>query len=69
MLFHLLIAVVGVIGLAWFWIAVQAIARRQSPGMARDCDVLECRMCSKGSCLCGIDEYESCATRGLDAAK
>jgi hypothetical protein len=68
MLYHLLIAVVGVVGLVLVWVAVQAIVRRQSPELARHCDVLECKMCGTGGgCLSGPEEYQSCAARGLDA--
>ncbi len=43
--YHMLIAGAGVVGLMLLWVAVQAVVRRQSPGMTGDEDVLACRSC------------------------
>ena len=45
MLYHLLIAVAGVVGLFSIWIGVQALVRRGSAEFASDSDVLSCRTC------------------------
>lgn len=48
MIYHLLIAVAGVVGLMFVWLAVQSLVRRRSPEFAgaADADVLACRTCS-----------------------
>ncbi len=45
MFYHLLIAVIGVVGLIGIWVGVQTLVRRGSPEMGHDTDVLACRSC------------------------
>lgn len=52
MLYHLLITVGAILVFMVGWWLVQLLVRRNSPGIADDCDILEdkmsCRSCGKG---------------------
>lgn len=56
MLLHLLIGVGGVVALAVAWVCVQEWVRRETPGAAPDCDMLQhlahhCHGCAhEGEC-------------------
>lgn len=55
MMYHILVAVVGIVLLSVLWIGVQALVRKQSPGLPEDADVLACTLCDPdGTCHCGI---------------
>jgi hypothetical protein len=64
MWYSALMAVGGIIGLMALWIAVQELARRQTPGAAPDSDMLEhyahgCHSCiSEGNCTFDPDDKE-----------
>ncbi|UCG52223.1 MAG: hypothetical protein JSW58_01315 [Candidatus Latescibacterota bacterium] len=45
MLYHLLVAVIGVVGLVGVWLGVQALARRGGPEFGPESDVLACKTC------------------------
>lgn len=46
MFYHLLVAVVVIVALIGGWMAVQALARRQSPDPCDEPDVLACKTCA-----------------------
>lgn len=53
-MYHLLVAVAGVVGLATLWLGVQLLVRFVSR-LSRGADVLACWMCEhNGSCNCGL---------------
>ena len=55
MVYHLLIALSGIVIMVLLWVGVQALVRRQAPEIAADEDVLRCGMCGvDGTCLCGL---------------
>lgn len=54
--YHLLIASAGIVALSIAWIAVQALARRQSP---EACDGPEVRLCNS----CASERAERCGIR------
>lgn len=59
MVYHVLMAVVGVVVLAGAWVAVQSLVRRGSPELAEDADVLTCHVCgADGTCHCGLRNAE-----------
>lgn len=60
MLYHLLIAVVGVLGLLSVWLAVQALARRHGAG---DCDGPERPACD----ACAPERAGHCGMRLADS--
>jgi hypothetical protein len=62
--YHLLVAVVGIVGLTGIWVGVQALARKQSPERYERDDVLACSTCDAScKCQCGMghamDEVEA----------
>ncbi len=51
MIYHLLVAVGGVVGLMTAWLAVQSLKRRSDPDLRAGDDVLACATCGLESCL------------------
>jgi hypothetical protein len=45
MLYHMLVAVIGVVGLMGIWLGVQALVRREGPEFGPESDVLACKSC------------------------
>jgi len=51
MVYHLLVATGGMIGLVIAWVAVQGLKRRTDPELGAGDDVLACAACGSESCL------------------
>jgi len=60
---RMLVAAGAIAGLAILWVGVQALVRRNSPGMPSDCDVLDregCGGCCSGCALVPPDSRAAC---------
>ena len=66
MLYHFVVAVLGVIGLAMLWIGVQWL-ERVVKWMPKGSDVLACWMCeNRGGCHCALRAMRD---KGKDATR
>ncbi len=70
MLYHLAIAVGGLLVLIIIWTTVQSLVRRQSPRPGDDGDVLACNICSgTGLCTCRRVNREQGNERGAGSGE